>query len=562
MRPSDIAVGLLAVAALIACDVGASAQSVDRETPGDCVLVPTASCVIDLAIDAADATADAHERAAALARIAEAQAEAGENEAASQNLSRALTAAAAIDEDAFSREAVLVGFPEDEAGLARAKVLSDIARVLATLGEAVRAEATFLRAVTVVQAIEGNRQRVQGLVAIATAQLAAGAPDAAQETFARAELVNDAEYLPGLHWIMRMHAETGDIDGALATAQRIGRENERGRALAAIADVQANAGDVTGALATADSVEHPYYRMVAMHYIGTARAQAGAIAGAWEAVETIGEIWHQDREGKAGSRDTVILQEDTIGAIVDAHIAAGEIEHALATTGDMMDALAYVEAHRAIAKAHLAAGNLDGAQGSADEVCGAHRRYADRCVELLSGLAIARASTGQTHRSKESLSMAQAVAEQIIYDDERARAFVALHAARTQMGDTEGAQRAFVAAMAAAEEFDYARERAERLTEMGAESTRIGDAVSAARAFAAALAAAAEIEDFDRQVRTFVRTGLTQEEVGDDLGARGAFSRATSAAGTLKSARRRAALLAEIAFALASGRLPTTVIPF
>ena len=562
MQLKDAVVCVLAFGAMTACCVETSAQATGSSTPSGYVGLPTTGCVVDLAIDAADATADAHNRAAAFARIAEAQAEAGENEAARQSLSRALTAAAAIDEGAFSREAVLVGFPEDEAGLARAKVLSDIARVLAILGEAEHAQATFHRAVTIAQAIEGNRQRVQGLVAIATAQLAAGAPAAARETLARADLINDAEYLPGLHRILRMLAETGDVPGALITAQRIGRENERGRALAAIADVQANAGDVTGALATADSIEHPYYRMVAMHYIGTARAQAGDIAGAWAAVEAIGEIWHQDREGKAGSRDTVILQEDTIGAIVEAHLAVGEIEHALAATGDMMDALAFVEAHRAIAMAYLAAGGLDGAQGSADEVCGAHRRYADRCVELLGGLAVARGAAGHVERSKESLSIAQAVADQIIYDRERAGAFVALHAARTKLGDIEGAQRAFAAAVSGAEGITYAFERAMRLTEMGSGAVRHGDEESASRAFASALVAAAEIEDFDRRVRAFVRTGLAQVEVGDDSGARVAFSHAMSAAETSESAGRRAALLAEIALALASGRLPETIVPF
>ena len=562
MQLKDAVVCVLAFGAMIACCVETSAQATGSSTPSDYVGLPTTGCVVDLAIDAADTTADAHDRAAAFARIAEAQAEAGESEAARHILSRALTAAAAIDEGAFNREAVLVGFPEDEAGLARAKVLSDIARVLTILGEAEHAQATFHRAVTIAQAIEGNRQRVQGLVAIATAQLAAGAPAAARETFARADLVNGADYLPGLHRIVRMHAETGDVDGALITAQRIGGEDERGRALAAIADVQANARDVSGALVTADSIEPPYYRMVAMHYIGTARAQAGDIAGAWVAVEATREIWHQDREGKAGSRDTVILQEDMIGAIVEAHIAAGEIEHALAATEDMMDALAYVEAHRAIAKAYLAAGDLDGAQSSADEVCGAHRRYADRCVELLGGLAVARGAAGHAEESKESLSMAQAVAEQIIYDRERAGAFVALHAARTKLGDIEGAHRAFATAVSAAERITYVHERAKFLIEMGSEAVRHGDDESAARAFAAALVAAAEIEDLDRQVQAFVRTGLAQVDAGDHLGARAAFSHATSAAETSESAGRRAALLAGIALALASGRLPETNVPF
>ena len=160
MRPKDIAVGLLAAAAMIACGVGASAQTVDQVTLGGSVHAPTVHCIISLSLAAADATIDAHDRATALTRISEAQVEAGEGEAARQSLSCALTAADAIDEEAFGREAVLMGFPEDEACLARAEVLPDIARVLAALDEAVRAEATFLRAVTVAEVIESNRHRV------------------------------------------------------------------------------------------------------------------------------------------------------------------------------------------------------------------------------------------------------------------------------------------------------------------------------------------------------------------------------------------------------------------
>ena len=64
------------------------------------------------------------------------------------------------------------------------------------------------------------------------------------------------------------------------------------------------------------------------------------------------------------------------------------------------------------------------------------------------------------------------------------------------------------------------------------------------------------------RVRALVRTGLAQMEVGDDSGARAAFSRAMSAAHAPESAARRGALLAEIALALASGRLPETIVPF
>ena len=380
LQLKDPVVCVLAFGAMIACCVGTSAQATGSSTPSGCVGLPTIGCVIDLAIDAADATADAHDRAAALARIAEVQTEAGDDEAARQSLSRALTAAAAIDESSFDCEAVVMGLPEDEAGLAHAQALSGIARVLAMLGEAESAEATFLA--------RRNYRRQKQLRATAIGRKAS--PLSRQRSWQRARWLRPDRLLrapvslttpstcPVSIASCGCRPRPGDLDGALATARRIDREDDRGRALAAIADVQADAGDATGALATADRIEHPYYRMVAMHYIGTARARSGDITGAWESVRAIGEIWHQDREGEAGSRDSVILQEDTMGAIVDAHIAAGEIEGALAATIEMTDAFTFVEAQTAIARAQTAAGDLDAAQVSTDEVCGSHHRYAGR----------------------------------------------------------------------------------------------------------------------------------------------------------------------------------------
>ena len=99
----------------------------------------------------------------------------------------------------------------------------------------------------------------------------------------------------------------------------------------------------------------------------------------------------------------------------------------------------------------------------------------------------------------------------------------------------------------------------------GAEAIQQDDDVSATHAFAAALMApAAEIEDADRRVRALVRAGHTQMELGDHAGARDTFSRAVSAADAAELAGQRAALLADIALALAlaSGRLPAAAFPF
>ena len=557
---------LLAVAVLIPDSPCSVAYAANQVAPSDCVQSPTARCVIGLSQAAAATTVDAYQRAAAFVRIAGMQAATGAERAAQRSISLALSAAAKIDAAAFDEEPVLMGLPEDEAGRARAVVLSDIARILSILGESERAQATFLDAATTAEGIKSDRYRAQSLVAIAGAQLEVGAPDAARETLARVDLANDAEYLPGLPRIVQMQAKVGDVDGALVTAQRIGSALDgiqRDWALANVAGVQAATGDAKGTLATAESIEHPYVRMVAMHRIGVARARAGDIVGAWGAVRAIGEIRLQDlqlREGRTGSRDMEILQADTVIAIVNAHIADGTIEDAFAATEEMTDDFAFIEAHAAIARSQIAAGDLDAARGTAEAMCGWH--YADRCVGVLTDLAVARAAAGHAEGAKRSLSSAQAVAEHITYGRERTRAFLALHAARMRMGDVEGARRAFATAVTAAEAFDHAHERAEQLIELGLEAFRIGDAESAARAFAAGLTAAADVEDTDKRVRAFVRVGLAWTEVGDDASAREAISSAVTAATAINASGWRAALLADIALSLRSRRLPAAEDPY
>ena len=553
--------GVLAAVSLVVWGFGWATQAPDPVAER-CILSPTARCVAGLSLAAAESVVDASWRADALAGGAMALAEAGETGEARKDLSRALAAAEAIDNTPYIGQPWVKTSPDDEAFHGRARVLSGIATVLAKMGAAGEAREMFSRALAAAEKIETAHYRADGLARIAKAQVRTSALQDARETLARADLPENAWYLLAPDKIARMQAQAGDVAGALVTARALPGDSGRPDALADVAAAQAAAGDVAGALVTADSIEHTYLRMVAVHYIGAARAKAGDIAGAWAAAGAIGEIWRNARDGISGPRDVAILHSDTILSVVEAHVAAGEFEKALAATEAMEDPFAFVEAHAAVAKAQAASGEFAAARVTAEGTCGWHPRYHGQCVETLTGIAAAHTAAGNAEEGQKVLELASVIAEEIPYDRTRAGAFAAIHAAQMRMGDVEGARRAMSAALAAANEIEDMNERAEGLTGIGIAAAREGDAGGAARAFLRAVAAAGKIQEVDERARALVHTGLARSQAGDADGTREAFSRALATAMAIETAGRRAKVLAEIASALATGRWPEAEDPF
>ena len=548
------AIALLVLAYLVGWSAGANARASSPSLPESCVHTPTAQCVIDLTIVTANGLgdSDADARAHALVRIAAGQVEAGLTRQAREILYRALTAAAAIDGTAFAHGTT--AFPEDEAFYARAQVLTEIAEAFGKLKELEKAKEVLVGALDGAERIVLSRLRAWSLVTIAKGQMAVGALNAARQTLARADLANNAKFSWDLHKTVRMQAELGDVKGALVTARSIPAGNARGRSLAVVADVQSVAGDLAGALRTAESIEHTYFRIQAMYSIGVARAGKGDIAGAWDAVGEIVGIWDRARDGKAGSRDVTIFQADTVGAIVDAHLTAGRFGDALEATEGMSDDFAFVEARAAIANAQIAAGRLNAARVTADAMCGGHR-YERQCVEVLAELATAQASVRRVEEAREVLSFAASVAERIPLARSRFQAFLALYAVKRRMGDVVGARREFESALTAASRVRDKNGRAVALTRIAVATIRDGDLANAQRAYSGALTAAAKIEEVKERLRAFLRVGLALRKTGHADGTRLAFSHAVATALAADSGSRRALMLADTGFALASGRL-------
>ena len=557
MTPKVLAVGLTVLTSLLVCGVGGLLQAAAEPASKGCFHSPTARCVIGLSLATAESISDASVRAGALARIAGAQVAAGEIGEARKSLSRALTAAAAIDNTPYNGEVWLKYSPDDYAYHDRARVFTDTARVLVGMGVAEEGQEMFSRALAAAGKIETDHYRAESLVRIAKAQIATGGLQEARETLAQASLADNGWFLLDPSDIARAQAEAGDVAGALVTANALDPD-ERPEALADVAATQAAAGDVPGAMVTAGGIEHSYYGMLAMHYIGTAQATAGDIAGAWDAVGAIMEIWDHVRDGHAGPRDTTILHSDTLLAIAEAHAAAGEFEKVLAAAGAMEDPLAFTEAHAAVAEAQTKTGDFNAARVSAEATCGWQLRYGGRCVEVLAGIAVAQAAAGNIEEGREVLSQAQDIAEEVRYTRARMGAFVAIHAARFRMGDPDGAKQAFSQALTACGEFEYPWDRTEEFTAMGVAAARQGHAEGAEQAFSLALAAAGQIKDLGERVKAFVQTGLAWTDVGDPHGAREAFSRAVTTARVIDPACWRVKLLADIASAMVSGRWPET----
>ena len=611
-----LAGGLLALLAPAAWGAGGDAKT-PEPSPESCVHSPTARCVIRLSLAAVEGVAQAGAgystdwpaafTADALARIAEAQANAGDAGEARNSLSRALAAVDGIDTLIVFRG---LGSTRDMVLGARALIFSLIARIQTDMGDTGEARKTFSRAVAAVESITSisdypdiRYSSLGGFVEIAKMQIAAGALQEARQTLARAAQARQSRYLhSNFFWspdwlsdrsgglplfldLVRAQAEAGDVAGALVTIRTIlgdegAREfvehwggsladslfralaDQRFRALARVAAVQAAAGDDPGALVTAGEIESGRYRMEAMRHIGIARAKRGDVAGAWDAARKI-RLDSRLRDDM-GARDVGLAQAGIIDAIAEAHMVKGEFEKALAAAMDkgMVDDLTLIKVRMAVAKARIAAGHFDAARGGAEAICDRDGSYRRHCVEVLADLAAALAAAGSADASREVASRALAEADRVVYDPDRARAFIAAYTALMRAGDVEAARRAFSSALAATVEWndayrqpeEFVRWRAEEFVRMEAAAVREGDFDSADRVLAAS-------DHVDERVQALVRTGLAWTRAGDTDIARTMFSRAVAEATTTRGSSmrlsyRRAKTLAGIAFALASGQWP------
>ena len=520
--------------------------------PVSCAPVPTAGCVFDRSISVAAAIRDPYDRAAAFARIAEAQGLAGRAQAARANFSRALSSAMAIGGDRDIARPLTKRF-DDEVPHLRADILTQIANAHWAMGQSGRARETLALALDAAGSIRSDYWRAHRFILIAQVQAEVGALAEARASISRAIADGAAPFAHSLREAAAAQAGAGDFESALATAQAIGSDTLRNWSMADIVQMQAGAGDDDGALVTVQRIEKPYFRMLAMHHIAAARAEAEDIDGAMRAAEGILEIFN-GALGQFLARDAEILYSDSLKAIADAHLAAGAYGQALSLAAQMPDPLPVVTTHAAVAMAKISEGDLDTARITAGGICeGRHLRYGDDCVEVLASLASAYAAKGDPEAAAETVRTATRIADRIIYFPDRARAFTAIWKTRNRIGDAPAARRqAFEAALAAAGDSDDTEAGIDELIVLASVAAPIGEREDATRAFSAAWTLAGRFEDLEARASALVKIAAALARAGETERARQGFSEARQSAAHIKEPYRRAAVLVEIASALAA----------
>jgi tetratricopeptide (TPR) repeat protein len=394
-------------------------------------------------------------RCLTLSRSAEALAKRGNSESARMFIQSALESLDAVDErrrteplraiagaqaTAGNISAALASIEMIVGASARAKGLAEIAQIQAEAGHAGAALATLERIKPVVVRAEAlcgtvRKQAEAGDVAgaIATAKLIEPGPDDPEMLVFMAE------------WAFN-HGNLAEASEALRT---FGRHVLSDRAWGGIVEAQAAAGDVEAALATANKITPGWERAWVLARMAEARQSQGDSQGARKAIAAGLAI--------TGRIEEDFQREDGWGVIALAQSRVEGAEAALWTAARIASADWRVVALSGIARAGAEAGDMTSAHEAvqaalvaADEIKGADDR-----ASAFGRIAVAQADFGDV---LGSLSTAERI------DDAATRAAELAYAARllAKDGNREACRRAATAALVAAHEVedDFARAQA------------------------------------------------------------------------------------------------------
>ena len=331
---------------------------------------------------------DDYNRAAALSRLAEAQARAGE----------------VADAKDIAREI-------SDSGIS-ASAFSGIAQAQAEVGD-------IAGAMDTARGISDGDALAWAFGGIAKAQARAG--DIAGATETARGISNDDRRASAFSGIAQAQAEVGDIAGAMDTARGISDSRSRGYAFMGIALAQAEADDIAGAMDTARGISYSHARLSAFILISNAQAGAGdiAIAGAMDTARGI-----SDSDDRAWAFVDVARARARAGDISGAKEIARGIE-------GFQRAFAFSSIARAQAEAGDIAGAKDTARGISDS--GDHE-------SAFSGIAEAQAEAGDISGAKDT---ARGISDGFW----RAIAFSSIAGAQVGAGDAQGAGQSLLEAL-------------------------------------------------------------------------------------------------------------------
>ncbi|MCA8934139.1 MAG: hypothetical protein KDA49_16805 [Rhodospirillaceae bacterium] len=335
---------------------------------------------------------DRPEYARALAAIALSQGEAGELEAA------AATAGAI-----------------PEASTYRGQTLADLARLQAEAGDADAAEALIARAMAAAGSVENDAGRSFALQAVVNAELARGDLDGA--TAAAAEIPDQTVWIESQVAIAIAQAEAGDAEAAaaiLAAARaRADAVDGLGRvmALTPVVNGLASIGHWDAAAEAIASIDDQRHRDSLLYDVGRTARQVQDWDTALDFIEQIErerirltEIASlaADQHGAGVAPDQVA---ETLAAAADAAASAdpdaagavfvvlGRVQAEMGDLAAARESLGHTTYESdqgaillAIVRAHLAAGDLEAAIATAEEITDSHKR-SEAMAEVVAGLA-------------------------------------------------------------------------------------------------------------------------------------------------------------------------------
>jgi hypothetical protein len=249
--------------------------------------------------------------------------------------------------------------------------------------------------------------------------------------------------------IAEKQTEAGDVEAALKTAALIQEAKYRASAQKTVVDAQIKAGDFAGAQKIADAAADDVMRFS----INRAQSRAGDIAGAQKSIDSIranqtrGEAQSEIASAQikagdiAGAQKTADAIQDayyknvSLVAIAAAQGKAGDIVAAMKTAGSIPDASYKGQARRAIVEAQLAGRDIAGAERTAAAIESVFYRSTAQ-----SAIAEAQAKAGDPAGARRTFAEAQRNADQL-EGANKGNATLVIAAAEAAAGEIAEAQK-------------------------------------------------------------------------------------------------------------------------
>jgi tetratricopeptide (TPR) repeat protein len=503
------------------------------------------------ALETAQGISSNFERVLQLERIAKAQAEQGQKDAAGSTFAKALEIARTPAPNPF--------WVHEMGSIAKAQV-EELENIAA-------ARNTFVEALETAKKIRNQQDRVRAFIAMAAMQAEVGEFPDALDTISRIDVQGDLEEslrvevltvtaeveakvgnrdnarviftnalkmacgiedkkkkMDALVKIVRAQAKMREFTDALKTTEELDSPGEKAQALVALATAQTKAGDFTAALASASKIEEQISKTHALVTIAKAQAEAKNFTSALETAEAINDQ---------------VLQTDALVAIVKQQAEAADFTTALATKSRIKQQRGQQNALSAIAIAQAKAKNFPIALEIAQQIDSPLMQ-----VETLGFIAKTQAGSRRTQAARATFATALQIAQgaEPAFFQTLALADVAKVQVKLEQKE-EGATTASIAHKLA-QRIDNPREQAIAMALIAEALTKAGKRKEAQAIFDSAIETAQKIHSQQERVNSFTVIAEAQVRIEE-------FSIAFETAQRIEWSNYKAQVLAAVAKAQA-----------